>query len=271
MKLARITEEEEHPIDGFFEEVEHVEIEKVAPEIVQGKEDIKLGEKSVREYDAVYAELPEKNAVFGRVMLEMVEEANIAVNYPSTAFFIMAKKNYLYYILHEQEIPAPKTVVVASEKAGRNIEREIEPPVIGRRIEDYEETETKRLEDSEGIQGFIEGVEYEEDILLFHEPREGDKYHCLVAGDQIISVKEGDESWNFTKENLKYSSISDNQKEIVRKTVEKIGTDVAEILLVGENVYDVNPNPDLEMYKEVSGKSSYEAVAETIKKQVEDE
>lgn len=269
MKLARVTDTEEHEIDQFFDEVDHIEIEKVAPEIIKGKKDLKLGEKSIGEYDALYAELPESNAVFGRVMLEMVEEANVAVNYPSTAFFIMAKKNYLYYILHEQNIPAPKTVVVASEKAGRNIEREVEPPVIGRHIEDYQETETKKLEDEEDIQGFIEGVEYEEDVLLFHEIREGEKYHCLVAGDQIISVKEGDDSWEFTEENLKYSNISDTQKEIVQKTVSKIGTDIAEILLVGENVYDVNPNPDLEMYRDVSGKSSFEAVAETIKQQVE--
>lgn len=269
MKLARVTDTEEHEIDRFFDEVDHIEIEKVAPEIIKGKKDLKLGEKSISEYDALYVELPESNAVFGRVMLEMVEESDVAVNYPSTAFFIMAKKNYLYYILHEQEIPAPKTVVVASEKAGRNIERQIEPPVIGRHIEDYEETETKKLEDDEDIQGFIEGVEYEEDILLFHEIREGDKYRCLVAGDQIISVKEGDDSWEFTEDNLKYSNISDTQKEIVQKTVDKIGTEIAEILLVGETVYDVNPNPDLEMYRDVSGKSSFEAVAETIKQQRE--
>jgi hypothetical protein len=83
-------------------------------------------------------------------------------------------------------------------------------------------------------------------------------------------VKEGSEDWDFTRDNLKYSNISDTQKEIVRKTVNKIGTDIAEILLVGENVYDVNPNPDLEMYQDVSGKSSFEAVAETIKEQVEE-
>lgn len=265
MKLVRITEDEENEIDEFFEEVEHVEMENIAPEIRGGKGDIKIGENYLADYDAIYAEIPAENAVFGRVMLEMAEERDIKVNYPSTGFFIMSKKNYLYYILHEKNIPAPKTVVVASEKAGRNIERELEPPVIGRHIEDYAETETKKLEDGEAIQGFIEGVEYEEDVLLFHEVKEGDKYRCLVAGDQIISVKEGDDGWNFSSENLKYSNISDTQKEVVQKTVEKIGTDVAEILLIGEHVYDVNPNPDLEMYRDVSGKNSYEIVAQTLK------
>ncbi len=270
MKLARITDEKEHQIDQFFEEVDQIDIEKVAPEIIQGKEDVKLEESSIHEYDAVYAQLPEKNAVFGRVMLEMAEEAGIAVNYPSTAFFIMAKKNYLYYVLHEQDIPAPKTVVVASEKAGRNVQKQLDTPMIGRHIEDFDETETKMLETNEDVQGFIEGVEYEEDLLIFHEPLAGDKYRCLVAGDQIISVKESGEGLSFTGEGLKYSTISDTQKEIVQKTVKKIGTPIAEILLVGENVYDVNPNPDLEMYKEVSGKSAFETVAEALKSQVEE-
>jgi len=270
VKLARITEEEESRIDDFFDEVDHIEIENVAPEIIDGREDVKLEEESLHEYDAVYASLPEKNAVFGRVMLEMMEEAGLTVNYPSTAFFIMAKKNYLYYVLHEQNIPAPNTVVVASEKAGRNVEKELETPIIGRHIEDYDETESRKLENSEDIQDFIAGVEYEEDILIFHEELEGDKYRCLVAGDQVISVKEGSEGQDFTGENLKYSTISDSQDEIVQKTSKKIGTPIAEILLVGEQVYDMNPNPDLEMYREVSGKSAFEAAAEAIKDQVEE-
>lgn len=265
MKLLKITENDLEQIDEYFEETETIELDKAAPEVIQQEPDVKVAGKSIEEYDAVYAEIPEKNAVFGRVLLEMIEEKGIPTNYTSTGFFIMAKKNYLYYTLHQKDIQAPKTVVVATEKAARNTEKELKGPLIGRRLENLQETETQKLDEVNQIQSFTEGAEYEEDIILFHEYNKEDKYKCLVAGDTIISAKDDSDGWQFSNESLKYSNISDTQTERVKQTVKRIGTPIAEVLLRGDEVYDVNPNPDLQKYTKVSGKDAFEAVAETIK------
>ncbi len=234
---------------------------------MEGEVDVKIEDKVAGDYDAVFAEIPSKNAVFGRVLLEMFQEKNVSTNFSSTAFFIMAKKNYLYYILHQKDIPAPKTVSVATEKAARNIEKELKGPLIARRLENLEESEKKKLETVEQIQGFAEGSEYEEDIILFHEYSDGDKYRCLVAGDQIISAQDSSEDWKFQEDNLKYSNLSDSQEEIVKRTAEAIGTPTAEVFLRGEKVFDVNPNPDLELFSNVAGTNVYESVAEALKQE----
>lgn len=235
---------------------------------MNGEADVKIGEKTAEDYGAVFAEIPPKNAVFGRVLLEMLQEKGVSLNFSSTAFFIMGKKNYLYYILHQKDIPAPKTVSVATEKAARNIEKELKGPLIARRLENLEETEKKKLETVEQIQGFAEGSEYDEDIVLFHEYDDGDKYRCLVAGDQIISARDSSEGWKFQEDNMKYSNLSDSQEEIVKKTAEAIGTPTAEVFLRGEKVFDVNPNPDLELFSDIAGTKVYESVAEALKNEV---
>ncbi|MFB6145383.1 MAG: RimK family alpha-L-glutamate ligase [Candidatus Nanohaloarchaea archaeon] len=269
IRLLKITDDEHEEFDEFFDETEQIALDQVAPQVVDGVGDVMVGDKSISEYDAVFAEIPEKNAVFGRVLLEMIGDQNVAVNYPSTAFFIMAKKNYLYYVLHEKEIPSPKTASVATEKAARNIHNYLKGPLIARRLEDLEETEAKKLDSVEDITGFAEGSEYEEDIMLFHEFNSGDRYRCLVVGDQIVSLKDDSEGWKFTDDSLNYSNISDTQEGIVREAASKIGTDYAEVLLRGEQVFDINPNPDLRMYTEIGGKNAHEAVASVLKEEIE--
>lgn len=269
MKLLKILEEELEQFDPYFEETEHENIISIAPEVVGSQFDVKVGDKTVENFDAVYAEIPVKNAVFGRVLLEMIEEAQIPVNYSSTGFFISAKKNYLYYTLHQQDLPAPKTAVVATEKSARNLDKELKGPIIGRRFEDLKEAENKKIDTVDGIQAFADGTDYGDELLIFNEYNSGDKYRCLVIDETIISVQDSSDSWRFTDKNLKYSNISDNQKEIVLEAVRKIGTPMAEILLRGEEIYDIRPNPDLQMYTDVSGKNAFESVSEMLKEDLE--
>jgi len=267
IKLLKITDREHEELDQFFEETDQLELDQVAPQVVKGETDVIVGEKSIEEYDACFAEIPPKNAVFGRVLLEMIEEKKVKANQYSTAFFIMAKKNYLYYILHQKDMPAPKTAVIASEKASRNIEKELETPVIGRKLEELEETEQKKLETEDEIYGFAEGSEYEEDILILQEYDNKEKYRCLVIGDQVISLKDSSEGWKINEDNLKYSNLSDTQKKIVKDTARKIGTSFTEIHLRGEKVFDIKPNPDIELFEQNAGKNVYEAVADILKEE----
>ncbi|MFB6208385.1 MAG: RimK family alpha-L-glutamate ligase [Candidatus Nanohaloarchaea archaeon] len=269
MKLLKITGSEYAALDSLFDETEHISIEALAPEVIDGEPDVKFNGSSVAEYDAVFAEIPTENALFGRVALEMIEEMGVRLNYPSTGFFIMSKKNYLYHVLHEKDVPAPKTAVVATEKAVRNIERQLKGPLVARKFEESVEIEKTRLETVEDIQEFAEGIDRGNQFVLFQELRRGDKYRCLVAGDTVISLADNTESWRFSGDNLQYHTVSKEKKETVLKTRKAIGTPIAEVLLRGDKVEDVNPNPDLELYTELSGKNAYETVAEVLKPEEE--
>lgn len=236
-----------------------------SPEVINGEKRVKVGDEFVEKYDAVFAEIPVENAAFGRVLLETIEEKNIHVNNPSTAYFTASKKNYLYYVLNERGIKAPDTVSVAAEKAARDIQKYLDTPMVGKRLENLEMTEEQKLESSEEIEGFYEGTDYAEDVLLFQEFSDADMYRCLVIGDDIISLSEDSEGWKFTGEKLKYSNLSDGQRERVREASNALGMRVAEILLRGDQIYDINPNPALELYSENAGKNIFSEIAEELK------
>lgn len=265
MELLKITDLEHPELDGMFEDVTQVRMEQVSPQITGGLQNVSANGEPISNYDSAFMEIPPENAVFGRVLLELTEELEVNTNYPSTAFFVMSKKNYLYHVLHQKNISAPRTVAVATEKAGRNIDKQVDSPLIARRIEEMKETERKKLDTEEQIQGFTEGSNYEEDILLFHQHNPGDKYRCLVVGDQVISLQDDSDSWKFSKDSLKYSNISSEQRELVRKAVKKIGTRYAEVVLRGNQIFDINPNPDLQLYKDISGKNPYEPLSRLLK------
>jgi glutathione synthase/RimK-type ligase-like ATP-grasp enzyme len=267
MRLLKITDRDEgaEELDEYFDEVEGIDIEDVAPEVSEGRSDIKVDDGSVERFDAVYASIPRESAIFGRVLLEIIEEKDVALNYSSTAFFTMSKKNYLYHVMQEKDIPAPKTAVVADEKAARNLENHLKGPLVARKFDGLSEVESTKIDTVEGIQEFAEGVEYGESILIFNELSKGEKYRCLVAGDTVISLEDTSEGWRFSPESLKYSSLSSDLREVVEDAAHSLGTRTAEILLRDGKVVDVNPNPDLEMYTDISGKDAYGAVAEALK------
>ncbi|MFB6203895.1 MAG: RimK family alpha-L-glutamate ligase [Candidatus Nanohaloarchaea archaeon] len=265
MKALKITENEHEEFDPLFEDVEHVGVDQLAPWVSRERADVTFNGRSVSEYDAAFAEIPAKNAVFGRVLLEMMEEKGIRLNYPSTGFFIMAKKNYLYHTLHEKGVSAPKTVVIAEEKAMRNLGDHLEAPVVGKRFHELKEVEKSELEDMDDVEEFTEGVEYGENFLIFHSLNRGDKYRCLVTGDNVISLADTTETWEMSTDNLKYTNMSRDLRELAKTTARKIGTECAEVLIRDGQVVDVNPNPDLQTYTEVSGKNAYESLAEVLR------
>lgn len=265
MRLLKITDEEHEELDEYFEEVETAKIEEIAPEVRESKPDVKIDGEPIERFDAVFANIPPTNAIFGRVLLEMIEEKAIRLNYPSTAFFIMSKKNYLYHVLHEKDIPAPKTAVIADEKAVRNMENHLKGPLVARKFDGLVETESTKIDTVDEIHEFADGVDYGDNIIVFNELRKGDKYRCLVADDTIISLEDSSDGWRVKEENLNYSSLSSDLKETVRRAAKVIGTNTAEVVLRDGKVVDANPNPDLEMYTKISGKDAYNAVAEALK------
>jgi glutathione synthase/RimK-type ligase-like ATP-grasp enzyme len=271
MKLLKITDREIPELDRHFEDVEKVSIEEVAPEVIDNEPYIRVKDIPIKQYDAVYANIPEKNAVFGRVLLEVIEEKGIPVNYSSTSFFAMSKKNYLYSVLHDKNVLSPKTAVIGDEKSARNLENHLKGPLVARKFEGFEESERKKIDTVEDIGGFTEGIEYGENFILFQEFSNGDKYRCLVAGENLVSLEDSSDSWAVGKESLRYSNIPNDIEDLVIKAKRSLGTRTAEVLVRDEEIIDVNPNPDLDIYADISGKDVYKMVAEAMKNGMEED
>ncbi|PSG99470.1 MAG: hypothetical protein BRC29_05120 [Nanohaloarchaea archaeon SW_7_43_1] len=265
IRLLTISHEEVTGFDDFFDQVKDIDVARVSPQVVDGEARLRIEDEPIGNFDAVFTDIPAKNAVFGRVLLETIEEKDIPVDNYSTAYFTAAKKNYLYYVLTKRGIESPTTISVAAEKAVRNIDKHLEFPIIGKKLEDLEETEKRKIDSKEEIKSFSDGIEYEEDVLLFQELNEGEKYRCLFIEGEVISLKEGSDGWEFTGKNLKYCNLDNSQKELVREACESVGLRITEVLIRGSEIYDINPNPDLELYSEKAGKNAFSAVAKTLK------
>lgn len=265
MRVLKVTEEEHEQLGQLFEEVDRVSIEKISPEVFDGETNVRLNGKTIMDYDAAFLEIPQRNPVFGRVLLEMIEEKGVKTNYPSIGFYIMSKKNYLYYVLHQKGIDAPSTVIAASEKAVRNVDKQLDYPIFARKYEDMALNETQKIENHDEIQEFVEGTEYGEDILIFQELHEGDKYRCMYVNGQVISLKDTSDGWRIKEDSLQYSSLSKDLREEVKKTMNAIGTPYGEVLLQGGKIIDVNPNPDPEKYTDISGKNAYESIEDVLR------
>lgn len=266
LKIINSEKDTKEGLDRHFEEVETAQMEEITPEVRDNEANVNVDGRPIDSFDAVYADIPEKSALFGRVLLEIIEENGTVVNYPSTAFFIMSKKNYLYHVLHEKDISAPKTAVIADEKAARNMEKHLKGPLVAKKFDGLIKAESTKIDTVEDIHEFAEGVDYGDSIIIFNELRIGEKYRCLVAGDTIISLKDNSDTWRIKKENLNYSSLSSDLKKTVQQAKNVIGTNTAEILVRDGKVVDANPNPDLDMYTKISGKDAYSAVAEALKR-----
>ncbi len=267
MNLLILTNRDESVeyFDEYFDNVEQEQIENVAPEVIDGAVDVRLNGRPVTDFDAAFLEITPRNAVFGRVLLEVLEEHNMNLNYPSTAFFTMAKKNYLYYVLHQKNVSAPKTAAISSEQAARNIEREMNAPLIARRFKNLKENDRKIVEKAGEIQDFARGLEHGDSFILFHQYLSGDKYRCLVTGDEVIALADETDGFEVGKNNLKYTNLPEDIRQTAKQAVNAIGAPIAEVLVIGHHVYDVNPNPPLEQYRDISGKNAYRRVADILR------
>lgn len=260
MKLLKTSDVSED-IQEQFEEVQEVEVEDFAPEVIDGETDVKV-DADIENCDVAFLELPERNPIFGRVLLEILEEQGFRTNHPSIGFYITAKKNYLYYVLEQKDVPMPKTVIAASEKSAKNIDRHIELPVIAKRYEDNQLEESKKLEEQQEVEEFAEGTHYGEDILIFQDETEGDKYKVFYAAGNIISLEDKTEGWRVSEDKLQYSNLSNELEELVENTMSSIGTRYGEVVIKGGKVIDVNPNPEPELYADKSGKNAFKYIRE---------
>ncbi|WEL19875.1 hypothetical protein [Candidatus Nanohalococcus occultus] len=260
MKLLKTSNVSEK-LDEHFEEVSAVETEEFSPEVIDGEADVRVN-SGIEDCESAFLKLPERNPIFGRVLLEILEEKGITTNYPSIGFYITAKKNYLYYVLEQKDISIPETVIAASENSAKNVTRYLELPIIAKRYEENQLEESARLEDEQEAKEFAEGTDYGEDILIFQEETGDEKYKVFYANGNLISLKDKTEGWRVSDEKLQYSNLSNELEELVETTMKSIGTEYGEVILKGGKVIDVKPNPDPEVYADKSGKDAFKYIKE---------
>ncbi len=267
MKLLIIADndEEEQLADRFstyFDDVTTKSIANVRIDAGNG-EDVRIGGEKVDDYDALYLQPKPQTAIFSRVFLEVLLEKNITTNVDAASFFILAKKNYLFQVLEEKDIPIPATAIVSTEKGISGIAEHIDYPLVGKKFEGFVRRDMNMLEEEDELRSFVEHMDHGDHVLILQEFIEGDVYDCLYVDGDIVSLSLSGDSWRVRSGEAKesYLTISSELKEIVEQTAHSIGADICRVRLVDGKVTEAYLNPDLERFTEVSGKNMYEKVA----------
>ncbi len=267
MNLLTITDDDTL-VDRLQEHIDTVDQASVADtRIVAGEEtEVLVDGEPVDSYDALYLAPNTRIAIFSRVLLETLIDRDITTNIGPTAFFILAKKSYLYHVLSERDVPIPPTATVSTENGVSGLEEDLSYPLIGKKFEGFERRDMSLLESEDELSSFAEHLDHGDHFLVLQEKVEGDVYDCLYIDGTVVSLSLEGEGWRKRSGDASesYHSISSELEEVVVEAATSIGADICRVRLVGDTVVDAALDPDLERFHEVSGKNVYGNVAEML-------
>ncbi len=266
MKIEILILADDFETEMFEEHFEDVEEKSLANTMVtvNGETEVLVNGESIENWDALYLQ-PEPKAVgFSRVLMEALSLKDIECNM-NTSMFIPEKKPYLLQVLSERKIPTPSQTSISTEKGLTEIEKDLEFPVIAKKYSNLNLEETKIFEEFDELKKFSENTEHGENFILIQEYSEEDIFDILYIDGDIISLKLEEEPWNSDDVSGKYHSLSDEQKKIVEDAVSAIGLKICRVRLKGQKVIDIENDPQLERFRDESGKNVYGRVASMLK------
>lgn len=267
MNLLVVADDEELQ-EGFSDNLEDVSHASVADiRITAGKESTVLVEgRPVEEYDAVYLDPELRVAIFSRVFLETLRERDIRANLGPTAFFVIAKKSYLFQVLAEKDVPIPPTATVSTEKGISGVADDLSFPLVGKKFEAFRRRDMSLIEDEESLRSFVEHMEHGKHLLLLQELVEGEVYDSLYLDGEVVSIKLEGEGWRKRSGDAteSYHSAGSDIADVADDAAKAIGADICRIRTVGGTVVEANLDPDLGRFQSVTGKNVYGSVIEYL-------
>jgi len=250
----------------FEEHFEEVEEKSLADTMItmNGGSEVLINGEDIETWDAVYIQPESKAVQFSRVLMETLSLKEIHCNL-NTSVFIPVKKPYLLQVLSEKEVKTPVQTSISTEKGLTEIEKEVEFPVVTKKYRNLDLEETKIFDNFENLKKFCENTEHGESFVVIQEYSEEDVFDILYIDGDIISLKLEDNPWSSEEVVTgKYHSLSDKQKEVVKDAVSAIGLKICSLRLNGTEVMDVKNDPQLERFREESGKNVYGRVASML-------
>jgi glutathione synthase/RimK-type ligase-like ATP-grasp enzyme len=271
LKLLILANEFEDEAERFSEHFEDVDVKSLADCLidVNGDTELKIDGERIENWDSVYINPEPKAFNYTRVLLEAISRKEVSCNLNPSSIFILNKKPYLFSVLADKGIKIPKQVAISTEKGMTELQRDIEFPVIARKYSSFELSEMQVFEEFDNLKSFAELSEHGQDLVMIQEKLDDeDVFDVLYVDGKMISLKLEEKPWEkdrYDSITKKYHGISGDQKELVKEAVESVGTDICRVRVQGEKVLDVANRPDLEEFKQKSGKNVYGRISDLLK------
>ncbi|WP_414837545.1 ATP-grasp domain-containing protein [Candidatus Nanosalina sp. VS9-1] len=271
--LANDFDTQEKRFSNYFEEVEKKSLADVLIDTDKDENVLVDGER-IEAWDAVYIDPEPKAFNYLRVLVEALGQKDISCNLDPSSIFILAKKPYLFSVMAERGVSIPDQVAISTEKGLTELEKDVDFPVVAKKYSSFELAEAKIFEDFDNLKSFAEISEHGKDFIMIQEYSDEDIFDVLYIDGNLISLKLEESPWvasESTSVAKKYHSISTDQKETVEDAVSSLGTSICQIRMKGNKVMDIDSSPDLEAFKEKSGKNIYGRISDMLKEGNEDE
>ena len=263
--LANNFEASKKRLDNYFDQVDK---KSLADVLIDTDGNVLIDGENITEWDSAYIDPEPKAFNYLRVLIETIEQKSIKCNLDPASIFVQGKKPFLFSVLADKGVKIPNQVAISTEKGLTEIERELDFPVLAKKYSSFELAESKIFEEFDELKAFSELSEHGKDFIMIQEYRDDEIFDILYVDDSIISLKLETSPWNKAESSAvgkKYHSISSSQKETVKKAVNSLGTKICRVRLCGDEVIDVDSRPNLEEFKEKSGKNVFGRVADALK------
>lgn len=266
MSLLIISENQtlEDKFDDYFDQIE---LYSMADIRLNASNTLALAEgQNIEQFDSLLVYSKAELAIFTKVLLESLTGSDVATNIGPAAFYITAKKQWMFKVLRERNMPIPKTIT-ASLKGISGLNDEFDYPLVGKRYINFRLDEIRKLVSEDEAKSFATGADYSESVIILHELIQGETFETLVTGEDVVgSIKMEGDVWDLSSTEKYYSPPKELQN-VVLNAAQSIGADVCSVRTVDNKIYDVNPLPDLEWFKQVTGKDPYKNIAKLFKSQ----
>jgi glutathione synthase/RimK-type ligase-like ATP-grasp enzyme len=265
--LASEFETEQQRFEEYFEEVEKKSLADVLIDVgTDMQSEILVDGKDIQEWDAVYIDPEPKAFYYTRVLMEIINDKEVDCNLDTSSVFILSKKPYLFNVLAERGVKIPTQVAISTEKGLTEIERDIDFPVLAKKYTDLQLSETQIFQEFDELKSFSELAEHGEDFIMVQEyEEEKDVFDILYIDGKVISLKLSGSPWEEGEISRSYYTLSDDLKQAVEKATDSIGTRICRIRVLGDRIVDMDNQPELEMFKQKSGKNVYGRIADVLK------
>lgn len=265
--LASDFDTEKQRFEEYFDEVELKSLADVLIDVgTEMESEILVDGEDINEWDAVYIDPEPKAFYYTRVLMEIIGDREINCNLDTSSVFILSKKPYLFNVLADRGVKIPKQVAISTEKGLTEIERDIDFPVLAKKYSDLQLSETQIFEEFEDLKSFAELAEHGEDFVMIQEYEdERDVYDILYIDGKVISLKLSGSPWEEGEISRSYYTLSDDLKQTVEEATDSIGTRICRLRVHGDRIVDMDNQPELEMFKQKSGKNVYGRIADVLK------
>lgn len=268
MRLLILANEFDIPTQRFENYFEEVEKKSLADLLIDTEGNVLVEGEDIENWDSLYIDPEPKAFNYLRVLLETIGQKKIRSNLDPSSIFLQAKKPFLFTVLADRGINIPPQVAISTEKGLTELEKDVDFPVIAKKYSSFELSEEKVFDDFEALKSFSELSEHGKDFIMIQEHSENEVFDILYIDGSMISLKLEESPWASGEgetASKKYHSISTDQKETVKNAAEALGTRICKVRLKGDQVVDIRSDPDLEDFKEKSGKNVYGRISDVLK------